>query len=165
MYSVLRQVRSPFRSEFKQSAIYCFLFPFRVPCLLLKVVQYLLLLSPRLTLTYNFISIFPSVTCFKRQFLRKMGPIHCSFFSLFVELIFDKPGPIYQYRDIKTKVCNCKASVHFGQAMSWQPINNFIMQISIFVLFSLPVNLVKFRYTQPADGLTYSKIIQTCGYR
>jgi hypothetical protein len=118
MYSMLRQVRSLFRSEFKQRTIYCFLCQFKVSCLLLKVVQYLLRLSPRLTLTYDLTSIFPSITYFRRQFLRKMRPIHCSFFSLFVGLIFDNPGPIYQYRDIKTEICNCNASISFRQAVS-----------------------------------------------
>ena len=94
------------------------LFHFKVPCLLLKVVQNLLRLSPRLTLTYNFTSIFPSVTCFRRQFLRKMRPIHCSCFSLFVGLIFDNPGPIHQYRDIKTEICNCNTSIHFRKTVS-----------------------------------------------
>ena len=86
-YSILKHVRSLFRSKFKQSAIYCFLFQFQVPCLLLKAVQYLLRLSLRLTLTYNFISIFPSMTCFIKQFLRKMRPIHSEFLLFIVSRI------------------------------------------------------------------------------
>ena len=92
------------------------------------------------------------MTYFRRRFVRKTRPIHFSFFSFFVGLIFDNRGPIYQYGDIKTEICNCSTSVH-----SWQPVNNLVMQISIFVLIVLPANFLQFRYAQPADGLTYSK--------
>jgi hypothetical protein len=45
-------------------------------------------LLPRLSVTHILPSIFPSVACFRRQFLRKMWPIHLTFLRFTVCIMF-----------------------------------------------------------------------------
>ena len=49
-----------------------------VPCLFLKVIQYLFTSSSSSFLQF-YPSIFPWITCFRRQFLRNIWPIHLAF--------------------------------------------------------------------------------------
>ena len=65
-----------------QSAIYYFLWQFTVSSL---PPSSRLRLFPRLPLTSVHPSIFPSITCFRRQFLNKMWPVQLTFlFYIFV---------------------------------------------------------------------------------
>jgi hypothetical protein len=65
LQSVLRQVHSFFQSEF--STVCDLLLPFS------RSSSSFLHLLPRLPATSNHPSIFPSITCFSRQFLRKIN--------------------------------------------------------------------------------------------
>jgi hypothetical protein len=58
-------------------------FDFHYPLVSLKSSSSCSRLLPRLPITYNFPSIFPSVTCLKRQLLRKMWPIQLDFLPLY----------------------------------------------------------------------------------
>jgi hypothetical protein len=63
------------------SVIDCFLFRFPVSSLFQSQSSYLRLLL-RIPVTYLHPSIFTSITCFRRQFLRKMWPFQLAFFCL-----------------------------------------------------------------------------------
>jgi hypothetical protein len=54
-------------------------FSFQYPLVFLMTSGSCLYLCPRLTVTPVLSSIFPSITCFRRQFLRKMWPIQLAF--------------------------------------------------------------------------------------
>jgi len=56
-----------------------FSFSFQYPLVSLTIFGSCLRLLPRLSVTYILSYIFPSITCFRRQFLRKMWPIHSAF--------------------------------------------------------------------------------------
>jgi len=66
-----------------QSAIYCFLFRFTIVSLFLKLFQYLLTSSSSSSCHF-----FPSVTCLKRQFLRKIWPFQLPFLLFTVWRLF-----------------------------------------------------------------------------
>ena len=65
------------------SAIQRFLLQMRVSSPVLKSSSSFLRLLPRLLVTSISPFIFPSITCFRRQFLRKMWPIKLAFVLLF----------------------------------------------------------------------------------
>ena len=65
----------------QQSAAYFLLF--QIPSLLLKVIQWLLASSSSSCLPL-YLSICPSITCFRREFLRKMWPIILAFLQYIV---------------------------------------------------------------------------------
>jgi hypothetical protein len=58
-------------------------FSFHYPVFLLRSSSSWLGLLPRLTLTSILCFIFPSITCLRRNFLRKMWPSQLAFFLLF----------------------------------------------------------------------------------
>jgi hypothetical protein len=67
-----------------QSATYCFLFQFPLPFRFLNWLR----LLPSLPVLSIIPSIFPSITCFTRQFLRKMWPIQLAFVIFIVYRMF-----------------------------------------------------------------------------
>ena len=78
-YSSCRLVRNCYKESSPQSAIWCFLFEFLVSSLFLWSSSSCLHLIPCPPTTSMLPSIFPSVTCFRRQFLQKMWPIQLAF--------------------------------------------------------------------------------------
>jgi hypothetical protein len=82
--SVLREVRSLFhRVRYSASS-----FKFQYIVFSLMSSSGCLRFLPRLPVTSVLPSIFPSITCFRRQFLRKMWPIHLAFLLFIVCRIF-----------------------------------------------------------------------------
>jgi hypothetical protein len=75
----LRQVYSLFQSGFRECDLVLSLFKFHYSPLSRSSSNYVLLL-PRLHVP----STFPSITCFRRQFLRKMWPMHVAFLCFIV---------------------------------------------------------------------------------
>ena len=63
-------------------------FKWKYPLLSLRSSSSFTRLLPRLLVTYNSPSIFPSITCFRRQFLHKMWPIQLTFLFLISCRIF-----------------------------------------------------------------------------
>ena len=63
-------------------------FKLQCPTLSLRSSSSCLSLLPRLPVTYIIPPIFPSITCLRRQFLRKMWPIQLAFLLLIVCRIF-----------------------------------------------------------------------------
>ena len=71
--------------SFPHSAISFFLIQFPVSCRFLKGIQQLLTYYPPLIVTFILPPVFLSITCFKRQFLRKTWQIQLTF--LFVTVV------------------------------------------------------------------------------
>ena len=71
-----------------QSAIQCFLFQFTVSSFFLKVIQWLLTSYSSTSRHFILPSIFPSITCCRRQFPRKMWPFRLSFLPCIVHMTF-----------------------------------------------------------------------------
>ena len=65
-----------------------FSFNFQYPLVSLRSSRSCLRLLPRLPLTYMFYSILTSITCFRRQFLRKMWPIQLAYLTSILCRIF-----------------------------------------------------------------------------
>jgi hypothetical protein len=86
--SVLRQVHSLFQSEFSTMRYSTSSFSFQCPFVSLRLSSSSLRLLP---VTSTLPSTFPSTTCFKRQFLRKMWPIQLSFLHCIEYKIFLSP--------------------------------------------------------------------------
>jgi len=83
--------RASSKANSPYSAIYCFLLQFPGPALFLKVINSFLRLLPYLPVTSTLPSFFPSITCIRRQFLRKMWQIHLVFLLLIVLGYFSPP--------------------------------------------------------------------------
>jgi hypothetical protein len=71
-----------------QSVVYCFFLHVTVPSFSLRLPSSHLHLLPRLPITSVLPSIFPSITCFRRQFVHKMWPIQLAFLLFIVHRIF-----------------------------------------------------------------------------
>jgi hypothetical protein len=83
LQSVLRQVRSLFQSEFSTECDLVVNFKCLEFYPFLKVIQQLLTSSSSSSLHF-----YPSITCFRRQFLRKMWPIQLAFLLFIACTIF-----------------------------------------------------------------------------
>jgi len=90
IHSVVRitQVHSPFKASSPHSAIYCFILQFTVASPLLKASSSYLCLPPRPPATSIHPSIFPSITCYRRQFLRTIWPTQLAVVLFTVRRIF-----------------------------------------------------------------------------
>jgi len=66
---------APSKASYPQTAIWCFLVYFQYPVLSLRSFR----LLSRLSISSIRPPIFPSVTCFRRQFLRNIWPIPLAF--------------------------------------------------------------------------------------
>jgi hypothetical protein len=78
--SILRQVHSLFQTKFSTECQLVFpSFDFQYHVFFQGQSSFLRLL-PRIPVTYLHPSIFPSMTCFRMQILRKMWPIHLALF-------------------------------------------------------------------------------------
>jgi hypothetical protein len=82
--SVLGQAHASSKASSPKFPLYCFLFHFTVPSLSLRSSSDGLRLLPLLLVTSTFPSIFHSITCLRRQFLRKMWPIKLTFLLFIV---------------------------------------------------------------------------------
>ena len=72
-----------YRGRYSASTFY-----FQYPLISLRSSSSCLLLLPRLSVTSGLASVFPSIACFRRQFLRKMCPKHVAFLLFIVCRIF-----------------------------------------------------------------------------
>jgi hypothetical protein len=70
-------------------------FSFEYPIFSLTLSSSCLFLLPRLPVTYILPSIFPTITCISRQFLRKMWPIPLAFLTL-LHVRFSSPNSLYK---------------------------------------------------------------------
>ena len=71
------------KASYPQIAIWCFRVQFPTSSYFLEVIQYLPTSSSLLPVTY-ISPIFPTIMCFRRQFLRKMLPIQLGFLLFIV---------------------------------------------------------------------------------
>ena len=83
--TVPQPLTKPFLQGVRSSASY---FSFQYPLVSLRSSSSCLLLLPRLSITSSLPSIFPSITCFRRQFPRKMWPIQLAFLLFTICRIF-----------------------------------------------------------------------------
>ena len=87
--SVLRQATSPFQSQFfAHYNLVLFLSIYNIIFYPLRSSNSCLRLLLLLPVTFILPSIIPSITCFKRQFLRKLWPIQSPFLRFIVCRIF-----------------------------------------------------------------------------
>jgi len=81
--AVLRQVHSLFQSGFSTTCdLSASAFNFQYPLFTVSSSTGWLRLLPCLPVAPILPSLFPSITCFRRQFLRNMWPVHFAFFLL-----------------------------------------------------------------------------------
>jgi hypothetical protein len=90
-YSVLRQFHRIFQRALHSVWSNVFSFNFRYPVISLKSSISCLRLLRRLPVTYILPSIFSVITCFIRQFLCKMWPVHLEYFLCILCRIFLSP--------------------------------------------------------------------------
>ena len=79
---------APSKASSPHSVLQCFLFQSPVPSLFLKVMRQQLTSSSSSSIISILPSMFPAITCFRRQFLCTVWPIQLSFLHFTVRTIF-----------------------------------------------------------------------------
>jgi hypothetical protein len=98
-------------------------FNYQHPHLYLKSSRSCLHLPPRLPFSSIIPAIFPSIKCFRRQFLRKMWPIMLAFFHFTVCRIFLSPSSTLSNASFLTRSAQIIFSILLQQNISKLPRN------------------------------------------